>query len=197
MASVTSTRSIAKAARRQDLITAAAKLFAREGYSLVSLEDIGHEVGISGPAIYRHFSGKQDLLAAVLMSASENLVAGATQITSRRVDAQSTLKELIAAHVEFALASPDVIKVQDREVQHLADEARARMRQLQRQYIGVWITTLSQFIAAPQSQLRLRVQATFGLLNSTPHATDAAARSLPESAATLRLLAWAALTARP
>src|SRR4051812_34083370 len=44
----------AKAERRDALLSAAARLFARRGFDGVSLEDLGSSAGISGPAVYRH-----------------------------------------------------------------------------------------------------------------------------------------------
>ena len=51
-------RDRAKAQRRRDLLVEATRLFAIRGYAGVSLEDLGAACGISGPAVYRHFSGK-------------------------------------------------------------------------------------------------------------------------------------------
>ncbi len=69
-------RSQAKANRRQALLSAAATLFALEGFNRVSLEDLGAAAGVSGPAVYRHFAGKQAVLGALLLSVSQNLLDG-------------------------------------------------------------------------------------------------------------------------
>src|SRR5919109_1419120 len=53
------------AVRRGELIAAAARLFAARGYYAVTVDDLGEALGISGPALYRHFSSKQALLVAV------------------------------------------------------------------------------------------------------------------------------------
>lgn len=195
MASTSTSRSTAKAERRQALIIHAAHLFAQNGYAAVSLEEIGQATGVSGPAIYRHFAGKQDLLASILMHASEGLVTGAKSILAEQVEAEVSLRRLIAFHVDFALQNPDVIKVQDREVGHLAIADRNRMRSLQRDYVRLWAEALSRLVDAPANELRLRTQATFGLLNSTPHAADATSRALPQTRSTLEAMAFAALAA--
>ena len=69
-------REAAKARRRVDLLAAAARLFAARGFDAVRLEDIGAAVGISGPAIYRHFAGKAAVLTAILDTASQDLLDG-------------------------------------------------------------------------------------------------------------------------
>lgn len=202
------TRTAAKAARRQALIDESAKLFAAVSYAGASLEDIGRAVGVSGPAIYRHFSGKQDLLSAVLLEASEELSEGAAEIIAEaqavvaaavgqnNSAGRQTMQKLVEFHVDYALRNPEVIIVQGRELSNLTKQDRDKVRALQRAYVEVWIETLSTIFKAPREDLRLRVQATFGLLNSTPHATTPSQRVSNKTASTLKNMALASLTAR-
>jgi AcrR family transcriptional regulator len=170
-------------------------LFAARGYSGVSLEDIGAAVGVSGPAVYRHFSGKQALLGAVLVKVSEDLVSGGSRVAAASQTADERMRALVGFHVGFALGNADVIRVQDRDLAHLAEEDRAEVRRLQREYIDLWISALSPIHGAPADELRLRVQACFGLINSTPHSTRSATRSKTSTAAILSAMAHAALIA--
>jgi len=188
-------RDRAKAERAGALLTEAARLFAERGYSGVSLEDIGAAVGVSGPAVYRHFSGKQALLGAVLVKVSEDLVSGGTRVSEDAQDEEERMQSLIDFHVEFALGNAEVIRVQDRELAHLSDEDRAAVRRLQRGYIDLWISALAPLHDAPADDLRLRVQACFGLINSTPHSTRSVSRSTRSAGAILRAMARAAITA--
>ena len=56
-----------KSDRRDQLLAAAERLIAERGFLGVRLEDIGAAVGISGPAIYRHFPNKEALLVELLV----------------------------------------------------------------------------------------------------------------------------------
>jgi AcrR family transcriptional regulator len=192
-ASPVTTRERAKAQRRSALLHAAATLFAERGFARVSLEDLGTAVGISGPAVYRHFSSKQAVLAALLIDVSRELVAGADAVIAESSDAPTTLRALIAFHVEFALSNPDVIVVQDRDLDSLAPDDRASVRSLQRGYIEAWVGVLAALHqATPTTELRIRMRAAFGLINSTPHS----ARTSPRASvrALLESMALAALT---
>ncbi len=60
---VDGTRFARAAATRQAIITAAAELFARQGYRFVSLREIAVKAGISHPALLKHFADKEELLA--------------------------------------------------------------------------------------------------------------------------------------
>ncbi len=135
-------RATAKADRRQRYLDAAAELFAARGYAGVSIEELGAAAGVSGPALYRHFRGKEDVLAELLVSASERLLDGATATIAAGADAASTLADLVAFHADFALAERDVIRVQDRELVHLAEDASRRVRSLQRRYVEAWADVL-------------------------------------------------------
>jgi len=186
-------RERAKADRREVLLDAAARLFAERGFDRVSLEDLGAAAGVSGPAVYRHFPGKQAVLGALLVGVSENLVAGGAEVVARVEGADDALAAIVAFHVDFALANPDVIRVQDRDLDSLADDDRGRVRSLQRTYIDTWVGLLARVLPdVERPQLRIRARATFGLINSTPHS----ARSSPRAAvrALLESMALAALT---
>ena len=49
--------------RKLQLSQAAARLFTNRGYHNVSMDDVASAVGLTGPALYRHFSKKHDILA--------------------------------------------------------------------------------------------------------------------------------------
>lgn len=195
MTSPLTARDRAKAERSDAILREAAQLFAARGYNGVSLEDIGAAVGVSGPAVYRHFAGKQALLGAVLIKVSEDLVSGGSRVADAAATDSERMRSLIRFHVDFALGNAEVIRVQDRDVAHLAEGDRAEVRRLQRTYIELWIAALAPLVAAQNDELRLRVQACFGLINSTPHSTRAAARRHSATATVLVAMADAALRA--
>src|SRR3982750_2733104 len=62
--------------RREEILEIAVGLFATRGYHGVSMDDIGAAAGVTGPALYHHFAGKEAMLAAALIPVSEQLLAG-------------------------------------------------------------------------------------------------------------------------
>ncbi|WP_163617048.1 MULTISPECIES: TetR/AcrR family transcriptional regulator [unclassified Microbacterium] len=191
-------RDRAKADRHAAILREAATLFAERGFSGVSLEDIGGAVGVSGPALYRHFANKQALLGAILLEVSERLLAGGRAVLSSLDQPADQLEAIIAFHVEFALRDADVIRVQDRDLASLSDDDRHTVRRLQREYVEVWIGILSTIHPdRDDDDLRVRAHACFGLINSTPH-TVHASRSRPgerDLRGILHSMAHASLTA--
>jgi AcrR family transcriptional regulator len=188
-------RDRAKAERSDAILHEASLLFSERGYNGVSLEDIGAAVGVSGPAVYRHFAGKQALLGAVLVKVSDDLVTGGTAVAAAHDSDEGRMRALVRFHVDFALTHAEVIRVQDRDVVHLSPADRSEVRRLQRAYIDLWIRALEPLQPSHPDELRLRVQACFGLINSTPHSTRAAARRHAATADVLAGMAYSALRA--
>ncbi|WP_347954976.1 TetR/AcrR family transcriptional regulator [Gordonia aichiensis] len=166
-------RELAKAERRIEILEAAASQFAQRGYNGVRLEDIGAAVGISGPAMYRHFESKSELLDTILVDVSERLYEGGAAAAAEGGTPEEILQRLIVFHIEVLVTRPDLISVQDRDLWSLSDAARHRVRSLQRRYVEVWVRVLREHadgrgIELETIEARVRVHATFGLLNSSP-----------------------------
>ncbi|TLM84906.1 TetR/AcrR family transcriptional regulator [Pseudarthrobacter sp. NamE2] len=196
--STSTQRSKAKENRRQALLTAAASLFAVNGFNRVSLEDLGAAAGVSGPAVYRHFSGKQAVLADLLLTVSRELLDGGRQVVETSGDPLAALRRLVEFQVDFALGKPDVIRVQDRDLSNLSGQDQAAVRALQRSYVELWVEVLARLHPGTDiSELRVRAHATFGLINSTPHSVRSHGRRMAAADARplLEGMALAALTA--
>jgi AcrR family transcriptional regulator len=159
--------------RREEIVTAAAGLFARRGFHGVSIGDIGSAVGMSGPGIYRHFPSKEAVLSEMLLGISNRLLDEGSRRVVSAPDAQSAMDALLRWHIEFALSQPDLITVQHQELSNVPEPARRQIRRLQRLYVEEWVTVLSELSPhAPQARLRGAVHAMFGLINSTPHSAS-------------------------
>lgn len=168
------TRAEHRSRRHAEIIAAAARLIAESGFAGTRLEDVGAAVGISGPGLYRYVSGKEDLLAQILVDVSARLVAGARAVLDRAAAEDwgeaRILRELLAHHVDFAVTDPDRIRIQEREIRQLHPAARAEVRALQRTYLGIWVDALHAVRPdLDERTLRVRTQLVAGLINSSRH----------------------------
>ncbi|MET8246260.1 TetR/AcrR family transcriptional regulator [Streptomyces sp. NPDC005202] len=175
--------------RREQILKEAARLFAERGFHGVGVDEIGAAVGISGPGLYRHFAGKDAMLAELLVGISGQLLTGAKQRLKEAdgVAPEAVLDSLIEGHIDFALDDRPLITLHDRELDRLRDSDRKLVRQLQRQYVELWVEVLRKVypqLAEPAA--RSAVHSVFGLLNSTPHLGRRG--SLPGRDATAALL---------
>jgi AcrR family transcriptional regulator len=82
-------RRLRRAERREQLLAAATRAFARTGFAATSLDDIAVAAGISRVLLYRHFDSKTDLYRAVLDRAIARLTAavGTRDYTYASIDA--------------------------------------------------------------------------------------------------------------
>jgi len=184
-------RSRMKAERRSRLVRAASRLFAERGFRAVSMEDLAAEAGVSGPAVYRHFASKEALLAHLLIDVSQQLLEQGTQHATSESPV-TAMESLIAFHTDFALRDRDLIRIQDHDFANLATEDARTVSRLQRAYLDVWVRVFEQIDPTQsESVARTKIQAVFGLLNSTPH--SASHRDIETTRSILEELAMKAL----
>ncbi|MBX9394470.1 TetR/AcrR family transcriptional regulator [Streptomyces sp. TRM72054] len=99
-------------ARRRQILDGAAVCFARNGFHATSMQDVLKEVDLSAGAVYRYFSGKEELIAAivgeVLGSVREAFEEAARQSPPPPAD------ELVAAVLGRTLAARENLTVDGR-----------------------------------------------------------------------------------
>src|SRR5262245_6507598 len=117
--------------RRDEILDIAVRMIAERGYHGVSMDDIGAAAGVTGPALYHHFAGKEAMVAAALTPVSEQLLAGGRERVARHPsDPFAALVALIDFQVDFALANPWVIVLHLHELDRLPEEPRRQIRRL-------------------------------------------------------------------
>ncbi len=93
---------------RPALIAAAIALVEESGVGAVSLRETARRVGVSAPAIYRHFANKDSLLAAVAAEGFRDL--GAALAAASRSE-RDPLSAMGMAYVRFALSRRGVFRL--------------------------------------------------------------------------------------
>ena len=153
--------------RTAQIATTAAELFCSRGYHNVGVDDIADHVGITGPAIYRHFRNKQ----AILDHAVGELCDSFTLAIRRADDAESPSAALDTAVRELArqavqrrslgrlyqwegrhLAEPDRVRVteqMDQGVRRLRDLLLEVRPELNRSDAGYLTTAALSVLASP------------------------------------------------
>jgi AcrR family transcriptional regulator len=93
---------------RPALIKAALRAIAEEGPNGFTLRDVARRVGVSPPAVYRHFRDKEDLLAAVAAECAERLAAMMIEaVANAPADPLERFRATGIAYVRFAVAHPE------------------------------------------------------------------------------------------
>jgi AcrR family transcriptional regulator len=94
--------------RRNDIVIAAIRVFARQGYADASIQEVAAEAGVAPTAVYYHFSGKEDLFDVALGRILETIttVVRSTRGDTDPADADS-LREVIFAVWDWLDEHPD------------------------------------------------------------------------------------------
>ena len=166
--------SVEAPSRREQILATAAELFAARGFHGVSVAELGAACGMSGPALYKHFPSKDAVLAEMLVSISQELLAVGRERVAVAGTPVEAVRALVDWHAGFALRHRPLIVVQDRDWESLPADAREQVRSLQRAYVDLWAEQLQRVHAGSPAELdldraRATAHAAFGLINSTPH----------------------------
>lgn len=125
-------------ARREQLINAAAREFRAKGFTTVGIDDIGGRVGIVGPALYRYFDTKAEILVAAVNRLHEWLALEMTRALHTSTPDDAVIRLLVEGYVRVALEAPDLLAVWLTERLYLPDAARERVDRIQADYITEW-----------------------------------------------------------
>lgn len=165
--------------RDRQILQAAAELFFERGFHRVGVVEIGAKIGISGPAIYRHFSSKDEILAQLFNEALDHL-AGPIEAHD---DPHAELRVLVERHVDLALNRRELVSIFTHEERSLAEPLRKRFRKRMRAHAQHWEDVLARcYPDADERDVAAAVQGAIGLTLSVALWPQSALRSpnLPE-----------------
>jgi len=104
--------------RRAQLAGAAAQQFHRLGFHQVSVADVAAAVGLTAPAIYRHYKSKEDLLVAAITDALDTVQEALAQAEG------TTVPDFMLTVAGAAVARRELWILLQREVRHLGPAQR-------------------------------------------------------------------------
>ncbi|HEX6352435.1 TetR/AcrR family transcriptional regulator [Actinophytocola sp.] len=128
--------------RKAQLAEAAAELFRKHGYHQVSVNDIARSAGVTGPAVYRHFRGKQDILAHVLLSGMDTFGLATEHALATPGTPADQLTALLRAIAALAVDRREVTALWRWEGRHLAEADRTKIRYRGAELISQWAIAL-------------------------------------------------------
>jgi AcrR family transcriptional regulator len=91
--------------RKAQIARASAEGFSALGYYGVSMETIAKRVGISAAALYRHYSSKYELFRDAVLNLGQQLVDCTEFADEADGDAELTLRRLVSALIDTAMAN--------------------------------------------------------------------------------------------
>jgi len=161
------------AATRQRILDAAAQVLADRGFSGMRLADVGEVAGIQAPAIYYHFSNKEELALEVFV----------TGLTRCRTNLEGVLKEFegddpldrlalaIDAHLRLCSRYPDYARAWIQRIAGGAPEhVQEQCRGDERAYARIWTRLIGEAKTAgllrDDVDIKMAQQLVLGALNA-------------------------------
>jgi AcrR family transcriptional regulator len=135
-------RKLPKAALREEIMNAAAELFAAEGYESASMRKIARRIGYTPMSIYLHFKDKADLLDCICEQAFVDLYQRHERVDAEIGDPGERLKAGMRAFIDFARQNPSyyrAIFVRKGDAMPRRDRIRARTAALKRQQVAAFL----------------------------------------------------------
>lgn len=97
--------------RREQIVEAAMAIIATGGLSSLSIAGIAERVGIVPSAVYRHYDGKDAVMAAVLGHLRSRLLANVDAVCAETPEALGRLRRLLARHMAMLVETPALPRV--------------------------------------------------------------------------------------
>jgi AcrR family transcriptional regulator len=153
--------------KQEQVLAAAAAVFAERGFHKASVRDVVAAAGISLAGLYHYFPSKADLLYEITARAFDSLLA--------RLDASAPgpprerLTTFVRNHLSFFLSRPHDMKVLVRETESLPEGLEAELAEKKRRYYLRCQGILRELDGGRrgEEELRLATLALFGMLNWT------------------------------
>jgi AcrR family transcriptional regulator len=151
--------------RRAEILAAAIPLFERDGFANVTNGRIAEAVGVTTSAIYRHYPGKADILAAACLQAAGLLAQAVDRNLDGVADPRAAVVALAATYVAYSFAHTALTSVAEAEIIGMPAALQRPVVRAQREHIAVWEQQLR--LVRPDldpRQARVLVHAGFGVV---------------------------------
>lgn len=143
-------RSIAQEEKRRQILDAAVRTFARNGYHATRVGDIAEDAGVAYGLVYHYFSSKEDVLESIFRETWTDLLEAIRDVEESEELATEQLRQVTAILLRSWRRQPDLVRVLVREV--------ARSPEVQRRVdeIGEVFSALERIVARGQAQGEFR-----------------------------------------
>jgi AcrR family transcriptional regulator len=154
---------------REEILAAAARLFARKGYPGTSMNEVAEACEVSKPTLYHYVRDKHELLMQICESHVQSLAGLVEEVRAQDLAPEPHLRALIARFVQEYGEAQHQHRVLTEDVKFLDDADRERLLLVERQVVAAF----ADAVAAVRPELqaaRLHKPLTmllFGMINWT------------------------------
>jgi AcrR family transcriptional regulator len=131
--------------RKEEIVQAALDVVGKRGVRLLTISAIAESAGMSEANIYRHFSGKDDILSAMAEFIGSSLMGKAATVAAGSCTPLEKLETIFFSHIALITDHPGIPRLVFSDDIHLGHKNIAESLALR---IGNYIETLTGVIAA-------------------------------------------------
>lgn len=107
--------------RKAELLAAAVRVFARDGFHAARVGDIAVEAGVAHGLLYHYFRSKEDVLETIFRETWTALVSDTKRIEAADIPLRERLRRFARIYLGSWLVTPDLVRVLVREVARSPD----------------------------------------------------------------------------
>lgn len=154
--------------RKEEILSAAASLFRRQGFERTSVREIAQALGMTSGSLFYHFAAKEDLLVMIMEEGLRDITQAVREAQATEKRLPERLLAMVHQHLA-ALLGPrlDAMTVLLYEWRSLSPEAQERILALRDAYEALWTESLTEAaqLGLVDPDVALVRQTTLGALN--------------------------------
>lgn len=140
--------------RQTEILLVALELIGKKGIQGLTIKNISKEIGISEPAIYRHFASKSDILLGVLSNFREMAEMLSEMMINYKATATEKINFLFSRMLELFSETPSIVSVIFSEEIFKNDEVlRSRIIEV----VNLHTQTIENIISKGQQENNIRI----------------------------------------
>jgi TetR/AcrR family fatty acid metabolism transcriptional regulator len=130
--------STARAEKRQVILDAAVRVFARQGFHTCRVSDIADEAGVAYGLVYHYFSSKDQILDTLFTERWRVLLSVIAETDAQDIPAREKLRAIAAFIIDSYRHDPELMKVIIVEVTRAANTfGRTHLPEIREAYAGI------------------------------------------------------------
>ena len=129
---------------REEILIAAAQVFAQKGFHAASMQDIAEAVNLQKGSLYHHVTSKQEILALLLDQALDMLIERLEAVIAKPLPSDAKLRLAVAEYLTTILGRKELASVLLLEHRSLDPELAARHNLARDRFEGLWRTLVRQ-----------------------------------------------------
>ena len=130
--------------QREEILARAADLFARQGYTATSMNQVALACGVSKPSLYHYVRDKYQLLVEIAEDHVRRLQELVTQAQQQPIDPQARVRALIGSFLDVYADAQSAHRVLTEDVKFLEPADRERVLGGQREVVAAFAEAIAQ-----------------------------------------------------